>query len=275
VEVRLSKIDLSWSGEVWEELLVFYHPATLRQITALKNYLRERELDRVDEWIRMVAINRLTGHSPGFFSVYSMPPNQAVSIKSQKKINERRKQVPPERDVRAILAKKSRQLMGDLEAEFQGREALLTTGSCERTPELASGSVALVVTSPPFLDVVDYAGDNWLRCWFLGIDSKGIKITTPKDIEAWAGTMTAVFRELGRVLKVGGYVAFEVGEVRKGTVRLEEVVLRCGREAGLEAELVLINDQEFTKTANCWGVNNNSRGTNTNRIVLFRKQAEA
>ena len=31
------------------------------------------------------------------------------------------------------------------------------------------------------------------------------------------------------------------------------------------------NAQKFTKTANIWGVSNNSLGTNTNRIVLFRK----
>jgi hypothetical protein len=66
-------------------------------------------------------------------------------------------------------------------------------------------------------------------------------------------------------------VAFEVGEVRNGSVKLEEAVLPCGLEAGLEPVLILINDQEFTKTANCWGVDNNTRGTNTNRIVVFRK----
>ena len=33
----------------------------------------------------------------------------------------------------------------------------------------------------------------------------------------------------------------------------------------------MVNDQNFTKTANCWGVANNRKGTNTNRIVLMRK----
>lgn len=33
---------------------------------------------------------------------------------------------------------------------------------------------------------------------------------------------------------------------------------------------VLSNDQKFPKTANCWGVDNNTTGTNTNRVVLLR-----
>jgi hypothetical protein len=85
--------------------------------------------------------------------------------------------------------------------------------------------------------------------------------------------MTSVFRELQRILRPGGHVAFEVGEIRAGTIKLEETVVRCGLDVDLAPQLVLINDQKFTKTANCWGVDNNNKGTNTNRIVLFQKAA--
>ena len=34
---------------------------------------------------------------------------------------------------------------------------------------------------------------------------------------------------------------------------------------------MLVNQQKFTKTANCWGIANGSKGTNTNRIVVLRR----
>ena len=86
-------------------------PTRCGEICALREYLLDASdrgtLDGVDRWIRMVAVNRLTGHSPGFFSVYTLPPNQAVSLDAQAKINARRKQIPPRRDVRALIVDKN------------------------------------------------------------------------------------------------------------------------------------------------------------------------
>jgi hypothetical protein len=281
VERRLAQIDLSLALSYPRELEVFYHPETLREICSLREYLLARDrsgsLDGIDRWIRMVAVNRLTGHSPGFFSVYTLPPNQATSLDAQARINARRKQVPPRRNVRQLIAGKTRSLLTDCDTATRAallrsanRATLLTRPACS-TPQLKANSVSLVVTSPPFLDVVDYAGDNWLRGWFCGIDTSAVEISMHRKVAEWQAAMTSVFRELARVLRPGGHIAFEVGEVRNGKVKLEESVLPCGVASGLEPLLVVINAQQFTKTANCWGVRNNSKGTNTNRIVVFRK----
>ena len=282
VQRRLASIEWSLDGDPPDDLLAFYHRETLREICALRAYLLARAdagaLDDVDAWIRMVAVNRLTGHSPAFFSVYTLPPNQAVTVAAQRKINERRGLVPPRRSVPELILLKSRSLLSDCDAatrqtlERSGKHALMLTASASATPEILSSSVDLVVTSPPFLDVVNYATDNWLRCWFCGIDADAVKLTMARKLDEWTMTMSQVFAELSRVLKPGGHVAFEVGEVRRGRVRLEQHVIPCGIHAGLEPVLVLINSQEFTKTAKCWGVDNNDKGTNTNRVVLFRKR---
>lgn len=279
---RLSSIELNKCDEYIEELLAFYHPETLKQICSLKKYFIEKEkngqLDSIDQWIRVVALNRLTGHSSGFFSVYTLPPNQAVSVDAQRKINDKRNQNPPLRDVRSIIIKKTRSLLKD--CDTQTRDMLrpasgavrFFTKPSDHVPEIESNSVALVVTSPPFLDVVNYAQDNWLRCWFCGINPVAVPMTITKKIEPWETEMTKIFFELERILQPGGHVAFEVGEVRHGKVKLEEAVIRCGIKGGLRPLLVLINDQKFTKTANVWGIDNGKKGTNTNRVVVFRKE---
>ncbi|MGF1655832.1 MAG: DNA methyltransferase [Verrucomicrobiales bacterium] len=276
IKDRLEQVSLAFQGETDSSLFVFFEDRTLTEIYAWREYFRSRqasgEFDHVDSWLRMVACNRLTGHSPGFFSVYTMPPNQAVSVKAQAKINQNRQQVPPYRDTKKIILRKSTQLLvNPLPSGFQDAEPLLLTGSADHSPEIVRDSVSLVVTSPPFLDTVDYLGDNWLRNWFCEIEVDRANLWQLRSLDLWVDRMGKTFEELRRILRPDGVIAFEVGEVRKKTLLLEDQIIMAGTSAGLKVDCVMLNTQNFTKTANCWGVENNSKGTNTNRIVVFRK----
>src|SRR6185295_3782548 len=165
-----------------------------------------------------------------------LPPNQAVSPEDQVRINARLKQEPEYRDIRALILKKSMQLQGRLGAAERWRlrqaaqDAFLMAREAHATPDIPDGSVQLTVTSPPFLDVVQYARDNWLRCWFNSLDADAIsgRITMAREVEEWSSAMAPVFAELYRITRRGGWVAFEVGEVRRGAVKLEEVVAPLG-----------------------------------------------
>ena len=283
VRMRLAGIAKKAALPKSPDLSMFFHDDTLAEIMALRNYLRRRQKngdeDAADRWIRMVATNRLTGHSKGFFSVYTLPPNQATSAENQIKINRKLGQTPEYRDTHAIILQKSRSLQSKLTAEQQrhlrgvSADARCLTAPAHRTAMINDASVQLTVTSPPFLDVVQYAKDNWLRCWFNALDAESIagNITMSTTIADWRRQMGAVFTELYRITRRGGWVAFEVGEVRKGKIRLEEHVVPLGIAAGFACDAVLINQQEFTKTAKIWGVGNNTLGTNSNRIVIFKK----
>ncbi len=279
---RLDEIEINYGLKPDIDLSMFFEKKTLAEILSLRKYLFEREAseeyDEVDAWIRMVATNRLTGHSPGFFSVYTLPPNQAASPARQKKINADRNQKPVYRNTKQIILKKSLQLLkGVSETQHQvlkARSSKFLTGDAANLKKLKGNTIQLTVTSPPFLDVVQYAADNWMRCWFNHIDAETVQrgITMSKTVEAWNLKMLQVFQELYRITLPKGYVAFEVGEVRNGKIRLEEQVIQLGSEAGFTCEAVMINSQSFTKTSNIWKVDNNNKGTNTNRIVIFRKE---
>ena len=283
IDKRLRSIAFPATASTDLDLSMFFHQKTFYELLGLRHYLARRRRDgaedSIDRWIRMVATNRLTGHSPGFFSVYTLPPNQAVSAENQVKINRKLGQKPEYRDVRALILRKSMQLQGGLSAADRWRlrsaaeSARFLVRDASSTPTIASDTVQLTVTSPPFLNVVQYARDNWLRCWFNALDADAIseRITMSTAVEEWSEIMAAVFRELYRVTRPGGWVAFEVGEVRRGELKLEEVVAPLGVDAGFDCTAILINAQQFTKTANIWGVQNNRNGTYSNRIVLFQK----
>lgn len=277
VDARLGSLALDGPAERPEGFDVFFHERTLNQICRLREYLGERRAagraDVVDQWIRMVAINRLTGHSKGFFSVYTLPPNQAASIERQRKNNARRNQEPEYRDVARLILRKTRRLLRDVRRQAPTganrgffRQPVATPFAYDGPP------IALAVTSPPFLNIVNYKADNWMRCWFAGIDPHGIGITQSGKLDAWKELVRAVLDNTAAISRRGGVFAFEVGEVRHGSLLLDRVVVDVARETAWEPVCVVVNAQTFTKTSNTWGVDNNRAGTNSNRIVVMRRR---
>jgi len=272
---RLDEIDFE-PFEADIDLSMFFDKKTEYEIVSLKNKLVN---SGVDNWIRMVSTNRLTGHSAGFFSGYTLPPNQAASQRSQISINDRLGIVPPYKNTKEIILKKSKSLLRDITSKLRddlreiSSSAIFSILDSRRTSHIQDNSINLTVTSPPFLNIVRYADDNWLRCWFNNINVSEVesKISLCRNVESWSKLMGSVFDELYRVTVPGGWVAFEVGEVNNGKIRLDENVVPLGLESGFICAGIMVNSQEFTKTSNIWGVSNMKTGTNTNRIVLFHK----
>lgn len=284
VKQSLTEIHMDYSLKADIDLSMFYHSKTESEIESLKQYFLKKQkeglLNPIDNWIRMVATNRLTGHSKGFFSVYTMPPNQAISAKRQIKINTTREQIPSYRNTKELIIKKTKSLIKNI-TPIDRRRLFVANNSAiffnidatKKNVNIANNSVQLTVTSPPFLDVVQYADDNWLRCWFNGIDAQSVgkNITMAKTIECWSRAMQDVLNELYRVTKKNGYVAFEVGDVKNGKIKLDEYIIPLGIKSKFKVIAVVINKQQFTKTSNIWGVKNNNKGTNSNKIVVFQK----
>lgn len=260
------------------DLSMFFHEDTLQEILRVRSYLsKKQDLDIVDKWIRLLVLNRLTGHSSGFLSVYTLPPNQAITGERQKKINEKYNNIFEYRSLKECCLKKYKTLTKDVDLFVRenlleaSKKAVFLNNDAEKTPEIKSESVDLIITSPPFLDVINYKQDNWMRSWFCSIDTTKINIFQTKNLQEWNLKMKNILLELKRVLKNDGYIAFEVGEVKGGKINLEDEVLKILYEIGFKDIQILINKQTFSKTSNIWGIENNKKGTNSNRVLLIRK----
>jgi len=264
-----------------ERFAPFYHPRTFRELTGLRTYLQNTDSDAA-RFIEMVALSRLHGHSSGFFSVYSFP-QISVPLENQTKINERRKQAPEYRPIRErILRKAANSLKSGRLAEIRAASQANRYEICDaRSLSFPDECADLIVTSPPFLNKADYILDNWLELWFLGIDEEQVRqaVVQTNSLKKWKEFMRAAIMEMGRVLKPSGTAVIEVGEVdvKSETVNLDEVIVEIVaglrlKGCPLDVKEVLIHLQNFTKLANCFKVDNNTKGTNTHRLIVLHRQ---
>lgn len=264
-----------------ERLLPFFHPETLAEILSLRDALMANPDDAM-KYIGLTALSRLHGHSDGFFSVYSFP-QISIMPGAQRRNNLRRGVEPEYKEIKERVRRKmERDLSREIPLQYYNASAHNRYLRCDARDlhPLSNESIDLIVTSPPFLDKVNYLGDNWMRAWFLGVEEEvsGISLTVTPDPEEWLAFMTRVMIEMGRLLRKGGRAVIEVGEVASGgrILNLEEhlaqmlpLKVKGGRLIG---EKIYINSQRFTKLANCWDVKNNEKGTNSNRCLVILKE---
>lgn len=283
VEERLNRIPFQKARDLSkeEDLSMFYHPDTYRELLNLRDYLRTHR-DPVDRFIEMVAVSRLHGHSTGFFSAYSFP-QISIPKANQAKINKTRGVEPDYRELSSRILKKAKAILKDGEIETirqQSKHAKVTVNDSRNLKDWKSNSVNLVVTSPPFLNQVDYLADNWIEMWFCGIERSPLEgnLVQTGDLEEWMRFISDTLSEMHRVVVPGGTVAVEVGEVRYqgNLLNLDESVINLTQTKGynlgqFKVKEVFVQSQEFTKLANCFNVKNNVLGTNSNRIVLMEK----
>ncbi|MCB1303734.1 MAG: site-specific DNA-methyltransferase [Leptospiraceae bacterium] len=285
LKARLETLELdsrksSIGAEEFRRLEPFFHERTIHEIQNLKQMHLENADDTALSYIALTALSRLHGHSDGFFSVYSFP-QISIMPDAQRRNNAKRGLVPVYKEVKERIWKKmKRDLSQPLNNDFNRAASRNRYLACDaRSLDLDTGSIDLIVTSPPFLDKVDYKKDNWMRAWFLGVEDQmdDLPLAIFARLEQWKQFMKEAMIEFGRVLRPGGHAVIEVGEVVSSgeMVFLERELasmLPLQVEGGhIRAVEICINQQEFTKLANCWKVTNNSRGTNTNRCLVFQK----
>lgn len=174
-----SAFKASKQGEldVSPDIRMLYHDTTLAQLCFIRERLLAKEITTWSRaefmlagslagimhggWRRDGSSQYLSVSMPNTFSMSPTYVEKFIREKGLKKL---------EQDVFERLRDKLARLYldeitGDCGVAHHQDAATLLTGT-----ELAPGSVDLVVTSPPYLQVVNYAQSNWIRLWLLGID---------------------------------------------------------------------------------------------------------
>ena len=266
---RLKEIDfLKEIKEGYEEFKHIYHPKTYSQLLNIKEQLTNTPVDNL---IRAIILGRLHGHSDAFFSVWTF---NVISLSNERIKNQAEKRgIKPEfRDITPRIIKKAKEVLKDTIIEQP--KSKLWRADARRLP-ISRNEVDLIVTSPPFLNVVNYIDDNWLRFWFLGFDRNELrdKLIQTSNLKEYTNFLRDSMREMNRVLKNGKYCIIEVGDIRHQSKKLymDHLIVPLAEQTGFEVEKVMINYMTAPKISKAFKPRTKNAGTKTNRCVIMKK----
>ncbi len=152
-----------------------------------------------------------------------------------------------------------------------------------KNPAFKDSGVKLIITSPPYLKVVNYGTYNWIRLWLLGESiektNKELLLDDKHGINNYEHFLGDVLNQCERVLRPDGVCALVIGDVeeqnkkseRKSYNLSEGVWNRLKQRTKLKL-FTTIEDllPEENKVTRIWG-KTQGNATKTDRILLLYK----
>jgi site-specific DNA-methyltransferase (adenine-specific) len=144
-----------------------------------------------------------------------------------------------------------------------------------------SGQVKLILTSPPYLDVVNYAKQNWIRNWFMATHPQYSLFESLEDehtLDRWVKFMDVATAQMKSMLAPDGVIALVVGDVAKrgsgGFVSLAREYIQHALHNSTFAYVGCFLDaiRGGTKTTRIWG-DTKGKATDIDRILILSAQA--
>jgi site-specific DNA-methyltransferase (adenine-specific) len=220
----------------------------------------------------------------------SMPNTFSMSPTYVEKYIREKGLVAPDQDVFDCLRDKLARLYLDDVAGPTGFTHSVDAPSLLRGRKIKPGSVDLILTSPPYLQVVNYGTANWIRLWLLGLDevardrgagrkSLNAALDHRHTYATYREFLLRTFVGVQRALKPNGVAVLVIGDVAdpgKDPVPLAAQIWDDLRDETQLQLVDLIEDQLATgnKVSRIWG---ETKGQATNRdcaLVLSHRGAD-
>jgi hypothetical protein len=246
----------------------FFHPRTLKEVIALTGLLRQKR-----EYFLLACLLGILHHQrPGFLSY---PSSHLVPYLRTKKFPE--EQFPELYKYRSVTDR----LKAKIKRVYKRFPHLSpeVPKECRRvnaaTTWLPKGTVDAVITSPPYMNALDYARDNRLRLWFLGVsDYKRQDRKVPNNPKDFLILMEGCMRNAYQGLRRNGMCVLVIGEVGRSDKPINtaqliiEMIKNRSINFGLE-ELIEDSIPDIRRSRR------NGSCTKREWIVVFKKGGKA
>ncbi len=183
----------------------FFHPRTLKEALRLTQVLR---LER--RYFLLASMLGILHHQrPGFLSY---PSSHLVPYLRSEKFPE--SDFPELYEYRPVAPRLAAKVERALKRTPDGPLSGLIEGVRRSSANFVNlpDNIDCVISSPPYMNALDYRRDNRLRLWFLGEKFGERADRTFEAISEFRKLMDKLARQLERKVRKGGYCIFVVGE---------------------------------------------------------------
>lgn len=245
----------------------FFHPKTLKEAMSFMAVANEEN----DHFLQSCLLGILHHQRPGFLS---FPSSHLVPYLRDKKFPRRKhpelymyRSLRPRLIAKVVRAYKRSPIISL-------SEKVMYCGQSSVQDLVLPERLDCLITSPPYMNALDYGRDNRLRLWLLNQNR-------PDDVDHISGgfsgfraSIAALARELQSKLKPGGHCIFVIGEkdTRKTVGFPSAELTRLLAEHGSSLELVNIIADKIPdiRRARRW-----ESGVKKEHILVFRKRRNA
>ena len=186
----------------------FFHPKTLQEIIQFGKIAQENN----DAFLVACLLGILHHQRPGFLSY---PSSHLVPYLRSKKFPEDK--FPELYTYRPLKPRIMKKIVRAYKRPAELDQSLFK--QCKKADvrnfELTPGCIDAIITSPPYMDALDYARDNRLRLWFLGVQDYTSLDAKFGTLNSFSDLMTSFLANATNWLKEEGYCVCVVGEVNK------------------------------------------------------------
>ena len=202
---RVARLPLPDLATVPEWVRSFFHPTTLQETIRLATYLKVRAM----HFFLASLLGILHHQRPGFLSFPSsnlvpylrsrkFPPSDHPQLYEYRSVNDR------------LRAKVLRALKRPPKEHPSAFVTSVRRASVENVT--FPRPVDCVITSPPYMNGLDYVRDNRLRLWLIGGAVSDTKERTSESLSGFTSAIRSTARRAQVSVKPHGYCVFVIGE---------------------------------------------------------------
>ena len=241
----------------------FYHPDTLREVLNFAFICRQPG----NEFLMACLLGILHHQRPGFLSY---PSSHLVPyLRDRKYPRHQYPEMYAYREIRSRLLAKVRRSYKRFPPPRDLAIADFKQTAVQKV--VMPAQFGALITSPPYMNALDYGRDNRLRLWFIDPSLPNqVDTDVTRRRQAFVDAITSLAAKVEEGLKPGGYCVFVVGEEfrRSFDAHPSEAVIRIMREQAPSLRLKTVMADEIPDVRR---TRRECKGVKTEHFLVFQR----